>query len=362
MSVSSKTTLELIDDEQFQEILKKVENFISENNEEAFKNLTKKALVVGDIGLDEYMFGSVSRISPEAPVPILKLLETELKLGLAANVAKNIASLGGVCDIVGLAGDDLAAGELLRIFKSFKGINPILIQSSERPTIKKTRVLSKHHHLLRIDQEEGHPLSKKEFETTKEKLSSLDWSMYSSVILEDYGKGFLTKEVCEFVIAKARELKIKVLVDPSKGVNPKKFNGAYLFKPNYNETMAYNERAAFSQDKEGEDLKYEELLSWLKSEGDFEVLVSTLGADGMALFSNEKKMRVQTFAKKVFDVTGAGDTVIAALSFALDRGLEVDEACAFANLAAGYVVGEVGAVPCSIDNIRTQMKRFSKSV
>lgn len=357
MGQNMKDLLPLIDDKQFEETLSKVESFVLgvQSSKE-----TKKTLVIGDIGLDEYLLGEVERISPEAPVPVLRLHETEVKLGLAANVAKNIASLGGSCDILGICGKDLAANELNRIFNSFDGINQILVESEERPTIKKTRVLSKHHHLLRIDREEKRNLSQAELNLTKEKLEALNWASYNSVILEDYGKGFLTGEVCEFVITKAKDQGLRVLVDPSKGVNPKKFQGAYLFKPNYSETMAYNDRAAFSSGKEErEDLSYTELLDWVKSQGEFDVLVSTLGAQGMALYSSKFKSRIPTFAKGVYDVTGAGDTVIAALAFALDRGLEVKEACVFANMAAGFVVGEVGAVPCTIDNIKTQMKRFS---
>jgi rfaE bifunctional protein kinase chain/domain len=261
--------------------------------------------------------------------------------------------MGGACDLVGLIGEDRAGESIDKLLNGWSGLSSKLVVSSERPTTEKTRVLSGQHHLLRIDEEDTNVLSKKEQQLFLDHLDSLDFKNYSHIILEDYGKGVLFNELCQEVIKKAHANESVVLVDPSKKAPLHKFKGADFFKPNYNETLSYADKAGTED--------YLKLLDWISKEGDFKNLVSTLGALGMSLKNTEQTLRVPTFARKVFDVTGAGDTVIAALAFALSGGLSTVESCLFANFAAGFVVGKVGAVPCALEDIKSHMERFSTS-
>ena len=338
--------------EEFKASLKKVETFV-ENQLHLKTEVKKKTLVLGDVGLDKYLYGHVERISPEAPVPVVNLNKREQKLGLAANVGKNLSAMGGACDLVGLIGEDRAGESIDKLLNGWSGLSSKLVVSSERPTTEKTRVLSGQHHLLRIDEEDTNVLSKKEQQLFLDHLDSLDFKNYSHIILEDYGKGVLFNELCQEVIKKAHANESVVLVDPSKKAPLHKFKGADFFKPNYNETLSYADKAGTED--------YLKLLDWISKEGDFKNLVSTLGALGMSLKNTEQTLRVPTFARKVFDVTGAGDTVIAALAFALSGGLSTVESCLFANFAAGFVVGKVGAVPCALEDIKSHMERFSTS-
>lgn len=349
--VSKAEAIKLMSFEDFSQVMSVVEAFV--NKKIANPKLSSKVLVVGDVGLDKYLFGTVDRISPEAPVPIVNLQDKEKKLGLAANVAKNLSSLGGACDLLGLKGSDVAGGEIEEILSRMPGLSSRLVSSSTRPTTEKTRVISGQHHLLRLDSEDSGALSSEDRQGLLELVNKLDFSEYSHVILEDYGKGVLFEEFCQLVIKKAHEKNAVVLVDPSKKAPLLKFKGADFFKPNYVETVSYADTAGTED--------YVELLKWILKEGEFKNLISTLGALGMSICDQDGALRVPTFARKVFDVTGAGDTVIAALSYGLAGGLSVVEACLFANFAAGYVVGKVGAVPCTLENIKSHMERFSRS-
>lgn len=349
--MSKAEAIELMNFEDFSKAMSVVETFVDKHI--VSPQGLKKVLVFGDVGLDKYLFGEVDRISPEAPVPIVNLQESEQKLGLAANVAKNLSSLGGACDLIGLKGRDQAGEDLEEILSRMPGLTSLLVSSSTRRTTEKTRVISGQHHLLRLDSESSGGLSEVDQKALFKAASDLDFSKYSHVILEDYGKGVLSEELCQLVIKRAHEEGVVVLVDPSKKAPLAKFKGADFFKPNYVETTAYADIAGTED--------YVELLRWILKTGDFKNLISTLGALGMSICDQDRALRVPTFARKVFDVTGAGDTVIASLSYGLAGGLSIVEACLFANFAAGYVVGKVGAVPCTLENIKSHMERFSRS-
>jgi len=352
--MSQAKTIDLMSFEDFKTSLKAVERFVRFKIEsKGAESSVGKILVLGDVGLDQYLYGGVERISPEAPVPIVNLQKKEKKLGLAANVGKNLSSLGVDCDLVGLIGRDAAGESMSRLLGEWPGMTAKLVQSPSRPTTEKTRVLSGQHHLLRLDEEDNAPLSNIEKQLLLDQIENLQFEKYSHVILEDYGKGVLSEDLCQIVIEKAHEKKAVVLVDPSKKAPIHWFKNADFFKPNYNETLAYADKAGTEN--------YDELLDWISKEGDFENLVSTLGPLGMSLKNKNSVLRVPTFARKVFDVTGAGDTVIAALAFALNGGLSTVEACLFANFAAGYVVGKVGAVSCTLKDVKDHMERFSTS-
>ncbi len=343
--------IELMNFKSFSKTMSVVEAFVTEKI--ANKSTSSRVLVVGDIGLDKYLFGDVKRISPEAPVPIVNLKESKKKLGLAANVAKNLSSLGACCDLLGLKGLDQAGENIEEMLSKVQGLNSRLVNSALRPTTKKTRVISGQHHLLRLDSEESGVLSKEDKKSLLNLLELLDFSEYSHVILQDYGKGVLFDEFCKKLIKTAHEKGSIVFVDPYKKASLLKFKGADFFKPNYTETISYSDMARTKD--------YVGLLKWILEEGEFKNLIGTLGPLGMSICNKDRVLKVPTFARKVFDVTGAGDTVLAALSYGLLGGLTVVEAAFFANFAAGYVVGKVGAVSCTLKDIKSYMERFSQS-
>jgi rfaE bifunctional protein kinase chain/domain len=351
--MSQAKTIELMSFEDFKTSMSTIEAFVQNKLEGPKSEENSKILVLGDIGLDQYLYGSVERISPEAPVPVVNLNKKEKKLGLAANVGKNLTAMGARCDLVGLIGQDKTGEDIRSLLNSWDGMTAKLVVSPSRPTTEKTRILSGQHHLLRLDEEDSSDLTEQEKKMFFEHIESLDFSEYSHVILEDYGKGVLFEELCQKVIKKAHANGAMVLVDPSKKAPIHKFKRADFFKPNYSETLAYSDIAGTDD--------YNSLLDWISKEGEFGNLVSTLGSLGMSLKNKERTLRVPTFARKVFDVTGAGDTVIAALAFGLNGGLSTVEACLFANFAAGFVVGKVGAVPCALEDIKNHMERFSTS-
>jgi len=335
----------LMSNEELSSIQESLLSFIEKG--EGSKLPKKKTLVLGDVGLDRYVFGSVERISPEAPVPITLVSSREEKLGLSANVAQNFSSLNSPCDLVSILGEDEAASSFKKLVSDCDFIKPTFFISTKRPTTVKTRIISGQHHLLRLDDEDKKPLSNDEWDGVRTLLDQLDWASYSSIILQDYGKGFLTKELCQYVISKAKENGVISLVDPSQTASLLKYKGADFFKPNQKEVAVYKD--SIEQD-------YKSLLKSIKEKGEFKSIINTMGSEGMCLFSDELEVRVPTFAKKVFDVTGAGDTVIASLAFALSQGLNLKEASVFSNLCAGHVVTKVGAVSIKFSDILKALK------
>jgi rfaE bifunctional protein kinase chain/domain len=298
----------------------------------------KRIAVIGDLMLDRYFWGSVTRISPEAPVPIVEVSEESTRLGGAANVANNIASLGGVPLMIGVIGND-SGGEALRKLVAQKGFpTEGIVVDKSRPTTTKTRVIAHAQHVVRIDQEDKDDLSAdvqaKVLKTLKKQIDKLD-----GIILEDYNKGVLTKELIHSVIRLAKERNKTITVDP-KFNNFFEYQGVSVFKPNRKETeevlgcrlqtISEIEKAARS------------LLSRLNAEN----VLLTLGEKGMLLVDrNGQYAHVETKARHVADVSGAGDTVIATLTMAMAAGATVRESAALANYAGGIVCGEVGIIP-----------------
>lgn len=298
----------------------------------------KKIAVIGDLMLDRYYWGKVVRISPEAPVPIVEVEEESTRLGGAANVANNIASLGGIPVMIGVVGND-ASAESLRSLVSEKGF-PMdgLVVDDSRPTTIKTRVIAHSQHVVRIDQEEKVDLSaavqERVLAVLKIQIQSLD-----GIILEDYNKGVLTKNLISAVIRLAKENKKTITVDP-KFNNFFDYQGVSVFKPNRKET----EEALGCRLRSMPEIEKatRELLAKLKAEN----VLLTLGEQGMILCEQNGAMaHVETKARHVADVSGAGDTVIATLTMALASGASVRESATLANYAGGIVCGEVGIVP-----------------
>lgn len=298
----------------------------------------KRIAVVGDLMLDRYYWGTVTRISPEAPVPVVEVDEESTRLGGAANVANNIASLGAVPFLVGVAGSD-DGGALLRKTIELQGFSTDgIVTDAGRPTTIKTRVIAHHQHVVRIDQEVKSDIDasvqRRVLDVLTTQISQLD-----GIILEDYNKGVLTTGLIEGVIDLATKKGKIIAVDP-KFHNFFEYRRATVFKPNRKETEeALGVRMGARSDIEQAGRS---LLQRLEAEH----VLMTLGEKGMALFERSGEVSfVPTHARHVADVSGAGDTVIATLTVALAAGAHVREAAALANHAGGIVCGEVGIVP-----------------
>lgn len=308
----------------------------------------KKVLVVGDVGVDEYIMGAVKRISPEAPVPVLEVEGEDKRLGLAANVAQNVVSMGGEVKLISVIGSDTGAEILQNLLQSSGVSFEYLVKDLHRPTTRKTRVMTGQHHLVRVDHEVRRSLSA---ESEAKLLSVLEKNLQDVdiVVLEDYAKGLLSQSLVEKILALAQKYKKFVMVDPHQTKIANFYKGVDLIKPNYNEALALTQiHEDHIEDPSERVLQVGRTLQ--KMTGAKQVVL-TQGKDGMTIFSQNDVTRVPTFAKRVFDVTGAGDTVIAALALGVAAGLPLGEACMIANFAAGVVVAKVGCVPCSLDEL-----------
>ncbi|MDA9556348.1 bifunctional D-glycero-beta-D-manno-heptose-7-phosphate kinase/D-glycero-beta-D-manno-heptose 1-phosphate adenylyltransferase HldE [Vibrio sp.] len=286
-------------------------------------------MVIGDVMLDRYWYGPTGRISPEAPVPVVKVENNEERPGGAANVAMNIASLGGHAHIVGLIGEDEPA-EVLTNTLSTLGVQCDFIALPDYPTITKLRVLSRGQQLIRLDFEERF-----NHVDTTEILSRMDQQLdkMGAVILSDYDKGAL--QDAPAIIAKARDQKVPVFIDP-KGADFERYRGATLLTPNMTEFELVVGKVNSEEELVEKGLELIERF-------DFEALLVTRSEHGMTLLRrNQKPFNLPTQAQEVYDVTGAGDTVISVLAASVAAGKALDEACALANAAAGVVVGKLG--------------------
>jgi D-beta-D-heptose 7-phosphate kinase/D-beta-D-heptose 1-phosphate adenosyltransferase len=303
-----------------------------------FTNSKKTILVIGDVMLDRYLTGNVNRISPEAPVPVVLLKQSEDRAGGAANVAANLSGLGLKTQIIGCFGED-ATGLILKkiIADSGIGIDNVIFSKS-RPTVSKTRVMSGNQQIVRIDDESAVAFNADE---NKQLLNSITKALDTKpamVILSDYAKGVLSDASCKSIIDHCKKLSIPVIADP-KGRDYSKYKGAYTLTPNKKETA----------EACGVDINETEALlnaaEKLKNSLDLDFLAVTRGEEGISLIDNKQIQHIPATAKKVFDVSGAGDTVIATLAAGLVHGLNPHDALQLSNIAAGIVVGKVGTVP-----------------
>ncbi|MEO2218922.1 D-glycero-beta-D-manno-heptose-7-phosphate kinase [Chromobacterium vaccinii] len=292
-----------------------------------------KVLVVGDVMLDRYWFGDVSRISPEAPVPVAKIGRSEERAGGAANVARNIAGLGGKATILSVVGDDEAADALERLLKA-DGIVTSFKRDSNIATTVKLRVVARQQQLIRLDFEDApsHEILAGKLEEFADIVAAHD-----VVILSDYGKGGLT-HVAE-MIQLARAAGKPVLIDP-KGDDYSKYAGATLLTPNRSE---FRQVAGGWKDEASLTAKAQALCAELN----LDALLVTRSEEGMTLFRADGALHQPTFAREVYDVSGAGDTVIGTLGLALAAGQPLPVAMNLANAAAGVVVGKLGTAVCS---------------
>jgi len=305
----------------------------------------KKVMVIGDLMIDEYLIGDVSRISPEAPVPVIEVNGESLKFGGAANVALNILSLGCQPLLVGMIGDDRMGEEFLKLMSDFGMETKGIIKSTQRPTTVKTRIIGDAQHIARVDRENKEYLLKNEEQQLFKTIEGLIQES-NSVIFEDYNKGVLSKNIIKKSIDLANMKDLMVSVDP-KFINFMSYKNVSLFKPNIKET----EEALAIKIQSDADLKKagKMLLEKLNNQN---VLI-TQGSKGMSLFSSDGSIvSVPTRARKVADVSGAGDTVISTLTVAKMGGASNEEAVTLANRAAGIVCEEVGIIPIELDKLR----------
>ncbi|VGM96523.1 Bifunctional protein hldE [uncultured Avibacterium sp.] len=288
-----------------------------------------KVLVLGDVMLDRYWFGATNRISPEAPVPVVRVQENEERAGGAANVAMNIASLNVPVQLLGLTGQD-EAGSALSTMLEKQNIDCNFVQLASHPTITKLRVLSRHQQLLRLDFEED--FHNVESDSLLAKLQSAVQN-FGALILSDYGKGTLNQ--VQAMIQIARQANVPVLIDP-KGTDFERYRGATLLTPNMSEFEAVVGKCHSEDDIVEKGLK-------LIRDIELSALLVTRSEKGMTLLRpDQPPFHLPTEAKEVFDVTGAGDTVISVLATALADGRSFEESCYLANVAAGIVVGKLG--------------------
>jgi len=301
----------------------------------ASRMIGSRVLIIGDIMLDQYQKGVVERISPEAPVPIVKVTDQVFKIGGAGNVAQNVATLGGKPTLISLCGDDTYGQHLADICGGLK-VECHLIRSDFRETTLKTRIMAAHQQMLRVDRETDRPLDDLEFSKRVEAVEArID--AFDTVILSDYGKGVISEKFLGWFNGR-RKPEQKVILDP-KTCNFPYYSGLYSMTPNTKEASEGAEMPIKGRD---------DIITAgrkILSQNNLQTLVITLGGDGMAVFlPGTGVFHLPTMAKKVFDVTGAGDTVIAVIALGLSSGLDLLSSSILANCAAGLVVGQVGAV------------------
>jgi len=313
-----------------------------------FSEHPQHALVIGDVMLDRYLMGEVNRISPEAPVPVVLIKSEQQRAGGAANVAANLALLGIHTRMIGLIGNDHEGQRLMAAISDYGIDTQAMLTTPTRPTIAKTRILGGHQQMLRLDQEITAALSASEAEQVTQAIGSALQQQPALIILSDYAKGLLTEQVCQQVISYGRQHGIPVLVDP-KGRNYDKYRGATALTPNKKET-------AEACDTHTNDPALIDKARTLKASLALDFLAVTRGEEGITLIT-EQTEHLSATAKQVFDVSGAGDTVIATLAAGLMHGLSALDSLSLANIAAGVVVGKVGTVPITkadlIDAIAT---------
>ena len=310
-----------------------------------FGSQKQHALVIGDVMLDRYLMGEVGRISPEAPVPVVLIKSEEARAGGASNVAANLALLGISTRLVGCVGADAEAKTLSQLIKA-KGVKANLIASKTRPTIAKTRILGGHQQMLRLDQEDSASFSTDDNTSLLQVIKVELAEKPSVVILSDYAKGLLSETICQQIIAQCKMHKIPVLVDP-KGTDYSKYKGATALTPNKKE-------AAEACHTNSQDADLISKVTALKTKLGLSFMAVTRGEEGISLIEGDTNKKdisqnnahhLPATAQKVFDVSGAGDTVIATLAAGLMHDLTPLQSLELANIAAGVVVGKVGTVP-----------------
>ncbi len=303
-----------------------------------------RMLVVGDLMLDRYLIGDVARISPEAPVPVVRLGRETVSVGGAGNVALNLVGLGIRADVAGWTGDDepgVRLRELLRL-AGVRGQGVEVIPG--RPTTTKTRVLSGQQQLVRIDDEDASPRASVDRRAWDDRVVALLDDGYDALVISDYAKGVLAEDLCRRLIRQARHRGIPALVDP-KGLDYSKYRGATTVTPNETEL------AATAQVSAADAFELTEAAARLRQVLELDFVTLTRGEAGISLVEATGTRHVPARAREVFDVSGAGDTAIATLAAGIAAGLDPHDSAVLANLAAGIIVGKTGTVPIHRDEL-----------
>ncbi len=320
------------------------------------KNKTPNILVVGDLMIDQYFWGKSERISPEAPVQVINISNESMVLGGAGNVINNLKVLGANVDVISVVGNDENASKLKDLLISIGIDIKYLITEDNRITSKKSRIIASQQQVVRYDYEStdeiSAPSQKLIIKTFKKIIHN-----YDIVLISDYGKGILSTELSQSIINLSSQNNTKVLIDP-KGLDYSKYKGAYLLTPNINEASGATKIEII------DDETLLKAIKQLKANYNLDVSLVTLSEKGIAIYDDDFRIH-PTSSKEVYDVTGAGDTVLASLGFSLACNLSIDQAVKFANLAAGVVVGKIGSATSSLNEIieyESSLKKSSSEV
>lgn len=310
-------------------------------------------LVVGDVMLDQYYYGEVTRISPEAPVPITRVVKTKETLGGAANVAHNLALLGCQTDVAACIGADHHGGRLRALFDK-RGIAIHGLVVTGAPTTTKLRVIGGHQQMMRLDFEETEPVVGEDEERVFMVAQASIAEGAGALVLSDYGKGIVTPQLCTQLIEAAHRRGIPVVVDP-KGGDWEKYRGADYITPNLKELNTVQVSPVKNVDED-----VERAARYAMNRFGIHAMVATRSECGLSLVTETTAVHIPTKAQEVFDVSGAGDTVIAAFALALAGGIAPERGAYLANLAASVVVGKVGTYAVSKEELLAALEREGK--
>ena len=316
------------------------------------QNKSPRVLVIGDLIVDQYLWGSCQRISPEAPVQVIEVDRETKVLGGAGNVVNNLKNLGAQVDVISVLGNCKISTELLKLLADINVRTEYIVTQKNRISSKKTRIIASQQQVVRYDRESSDDINTDSQNTIIKTLKKIV-SDYEIILLSDYGKGILTNQLTQSLIKIANKYKKKVLVDP-KGTDYLKYKDAFLLTPNKKEaSIATNINII-------DDNSLTNAIVKLKSICNLDVSLITLSEGGIAIYDDKLRTHPTT-AKEVFDVTGAGDTVLASLGFAIACGLKIDEAVAFSNLASGVVVGKIGSSTVTLNEVIEYESSINKS-
>ena len=317
-----------------------------------------RVLIIGDVMVDAYLWGSVNRISPEAPVPIVSVSKRENRLGGAANVALNIKSLGATAYLCAVVGKDAKGAEFLEMLDRENISGEGIVESENRVTTTKFRVIGNNAQMLRVDEEHTSPLDKTEADALLQKINNiLKDNAIDVLIFQDYDKGVISPALIEKVTGMAAAQNIPVVVDPKKD-NFLHFKNVTLFKPNLKEIK----EGLKTDFDENNDKELEKALALLQEKLGAQIILNTLSEKGVFIRWNDngsyRSEKIPAHLRNISDVSGAGDTVISVAALCLAQGLEVPEMAAIANLSGGIVCEEVGVVPVNKTKLQDEVIRL----
>ena len=315
-----------------------------------------KCLIIGDIMVDAYIWGSVNRISPEAPVPIFEAKNRENRLGGAANVALNIQALGATPILCGIIGNDIKGNIFNEVLTQQNLSNKGIIKSSDRLTTCKTRIISASHHILRVDEELIEPISQSDSDQLVNTVKSLiESEKVDVVIFEDYDKGLLNESNIQQILEFLKKKKIPSCVDPKKD-NFYSYSGTSLFKPNFKEfTLGLKEDI-----KKGDINTLMNYAKEFSKEQNIQNIMITLSEDGVLLYNSKERTHIPAEVRNISDVSGAGDTVISTAALAFCKGVIGKDLVTISNLAGGLVCEEIGVVPINKERLENEFLKRAK--